>query len=84
LSCNSLSALVWGWTSPIRVYLKFKNFVHNLTALAGQDQQQIPRTSPMQNVNYNNCPSAATTNKQAELHAKLFCGWTRAIELKQI
>ena len=50
---SSLSVLVWGWASPIYLLVNLQFFILNLSSLAGQDQQQIPRTSPMQNVGGN-------------------------------
>ena len=48
-SCNSISALVWGWTLSKK---HFGNFIIILllSIAPGQDNQQSPRTSPMQNV----------------------------------
>jgi len=46
---NSISALVWGWTFSNKLFGNFI-IIFLLSIATGQDQQQIPRTSPMQNV----------------------------------
>ena len=52
---NLISAVVryqlwFGLDLSDRSFSQFVIFVLNLISLAGHDQQQIPRTSPMQNV----------------------------------
>ena len=49
IGCSSLSASVWGWTFSKKLFGNFI-IIFLFSIATGLDQQQIPRTSSMQNV----------------------------------